>query len=84
MSELELFNFLKDDSKVEEYRWSKDEFLVWIKFEALEEFTEMIDYDATHGEGTKSFLQEGCICLDLNPIAKYEGIKLENILKKEV
>lgn len=81
MTELKLYKFLNDTAQ--EFRWCNDEFLVWIGFDALEEFTEMIGEDYLCEGGMNINLQHDCVCLDIADLATYHGIDLENILKKE-
>ena len=86
MTELKLYKFLNDHEL--EYRWEiyetkNNEFLVWIPFYLLEDFTEMIGYDYLSEGGINVNLQESYICLNIFDIAEYHEIELENILKKE-
>jgi len=85
MTELKLYKFLNDHEL--EYHWQdyekKDaEFLVWIPFYLLEEFTQMIGYNYLSEGGIEVLLQESCIALDIVDIAEYHDIELENILSK--
>lgn len=85
MTELKLYKFLNDHEL--EYRWKiyenkEDEFIVWIPFHLLEDFTKMIRYSYLCESGIEVNLQESCIALDLVPIAEYCDIELENILDK--
>ena len=86
MTELELYKFLNDNNI--EHHWEKsvnneDEFLVWIPFLLLDEFTELIGTNYLSEGGTDVNLQKDCVCLDIVDIAEYHEIELENILKKE-
>ena len=80
MTELDLYKFLNDEyNGVQQYNWKGEEFLVWISFWCLEDFTKMVGYN--YG-GLTCSLQRDCICIDIVDIAEYHYINLENILKK--
>lgn len=83
MSELELYKFLEEHEI--EYRWERQntEFLVWIPFYLLEDFTEMIGEDYFCEGGVDVNLQYSWVCIDITNIAECHSIDLENILKKE-
>jgi hypothetical protein len=80
MTELELYKFI-DEYNIE-HRWNGEEFLVWIPFYVLDDFMEMVSDSFFDEGGYEVNLQCDYICLDLAPIASYEDIELENILKK--
>lgn len=82
MTELELYKFLNEDDGVQQYNWEGDEFLVWIKFWVLEDFTKMIGYNYLSEGGMDCNLQDYCACIDIVDICEYYDIDLENILKK--
>lgn len=81
MSELELYKFLNNTAQ--EFRWCNNNFLVWIGFDSLEEFAEMIGEDYLCEGGMNINLQRDCVCLDITSLSACYGIDLENILKKE-
>ena len=83
MTELDLYKFLNDDDNgVQEYRWEGDEFLVWIPFNSLDDFTKIIGCDYLSEGGYDCNLQNDCICIDIADVCEYYDINLEHILKK--
>ena len=84
MTELELYKFLNEGYGVQEYRWEGDEFLVWIRFDGLEDFTKMVGYNYLSDGGIDCNLRDDCICINIVDIAEYHDIDLEDILEKEV
>ena len=82
MTELELYKFLNEDDNIQEYRWEGNEFLVWIRFDSLDNFTKMIGYDYLSEGGYDCNLQYNCICIDISDVCEYFDIDLEHILKK--
>jgi len=80
MSELELYKFAQKC----EMRWDGEALSIWIEFDNLEEFTDMIGYDYLSDGGLNVNLQQNCIAFDLVEICENYGIEPTNIFVKEV
>lgn len=79
MTELDLYKFCQD----KEVAWRGDKLILWIDFEDLMEFTEMVGYHEFAEGGMDVTLMEGCIALEINDLCESYDIDPERILKKE-
>ena len=82
MTELDLYKFLNKESGIEQYNWEGDEFLIWIDFDLLSDFTKMIGHSYLAEGGMDCNLQDRLVCLNIVDVCEFHGIDLENILKK--
>ena len=75
MTAMELFKFCNTSGV--QYRWFDDDvgLMIWIDFNRLEEFTELLGYSYLRGGGIEVVLQEYCVVLKLNNLCEYFGIK---------
>lgn len=83
MSELDLYKFLNENSIEHHWEGEQKELIAWIPFDLLQEFAELIGSNLLSDGGLMVNFQDSYIALDLEPIAEYHDIELENILKKE-
>lgn len=79
MTELQLYKFTQN----KEIDWRGDKLILWIDFDDLTEFTEMIGYNFLSDGGIEVCLLENCIAIDLINLCEDFDIEPENILKKE-
>lgn len=75
MTELELYKFVQDKT----VEWDGDKLNLWIDFNDLAEFTEMVGYEYFSEGGIKTYLQHNCICIDIVDICEDFGIDPEHI-----
>ena len=81
MSELDLYKFIHDNKL--EIDWRMDELILWVDFDRLYEFTELIGYNYMADGGINVNLQSTGIALNIVNLCEYFGIEPENILTKE-
>lgn len=79
MNELDLYKFCQD----KEMDWREDELVIWVSFDEVHTFTEMIGDNYISDGGIESNLQMHNIAFDLVPICGYFGIDPERICSKE-
>ena len=74
--DLEIYKFCQD--KLME--WQADELSIWIEFNDLKEFTNILGYDYFCEDDFEVILKDDCVVFDLVPICSYFGIYAEDIL----
>ncbi|MGK4040860.1 hypothetical protein AB0Y20_01065 [Heyndrickxia oleronia] len=79
MNELDLYKFCQD----KEMDWRGDSLYIWIRFNDLQEFTEILGYDWFSEGGEDVNLQYDCVCIDLVDICENHDIDPERIFSKE-
>lgn len=79
MTELALFKFCHASGV--NCRWDDDddELIIWIPFDLLKEFTDLVGYTYLSDGGIEVRLQEDCVALKLNDICEDFEIDIKNI-----
>lgn len=79
MSELELYKFCQH----KELDWRGNELILWIDFNDIGEFTDLIGYDHFCEGGMEVTLLHTCIAFDLVDICESYDIEPTNIFPKK-
>ncbi|OJE45054.1 hypothetical protein BAQ49_07825 [Bacillus proteolyticus] len=79
MDALDLYIFCED----KEMDWRDDKLIIWLHFDQLKEFTELLGPSHFDEGGMEVHLKSDCIAFDLCEICEDWEIDPERILKKE-
>lgn len=71
MTELQLYKFCED----KELRWEGEALLIWISFDDIAKFTQLVGYNMFDEGGILVHLQDNAICLDLAEVCEYFDIE---------
>lgn len=77
--ELEVYKFCED----KEMEWNGEELTIWINFDDLEEFTNILSYDYMCDGGISVMLQKDCVAFNLVHVLEYLDIEPTDIFGKE-
>lgn len=78
--ELELYKFCEK----KEMNWSCEELIIWIGFDNLQEFTNIIGYDYLCEGGIEARLLSESVAFDIVPVCEYLNIEPTDILAKPI
>ncbi len=81
--ELRLYKFCEDKEIRWEILYTQEHLILWIPFDELGEFVDIVGYNMLDDGGIECHLQENCIAIDLVPICEELGIEPEEILEME-
>jgi len=77
MKELDLYKFINKNDI--EFHWEKDEVIIFIPFDLLTEFTNMIGYAYFHNTIQHCVMKDNYICIHMSNISEYFNINMKDV-----